>query len=396
MMASQSPGGEEDFMDEFMDKFRSEKYKGGFKEETWEQEFENVPMFMKMAPTEINSEKNPELACLQSILFDDERPLEDQARTYKDEGNDYFKEKDYKKAIISYTEGLKKKCNDIELNVILYTNRAAAQFHLGNNRSSLNDVIAARKLKPSHLKAITRGALCHFELKNYKEAVAWCDDGLKIDPKDKKILDLRTKADKLKRAEERDARKAKMKEKKEQSEREALLKAIHERKIQLYVNQRVSSHNSEEEEEDDVPMILSNLSLGEVNSERATGAKVFLDDNGSLNWPVLFLYPEYGQTDFISAFHESARFIDHLMVMFGEELPAWDHEKKYYLSNLELYFEDEHREQIYQTNPECTLLKVLQHKRYFVKAGTPKFIILAKGSSFCKEFLLNKNVHWIK
>lgn len=56
----------------------------------------------------------------------------DQARTYKDEGNDYFKEKDYKKAVISYTEGLKKKCTDPDLNAILYTNRAAAQYYLGN------------------------------------------------------------------------------------------------------------------------------------------------------------------------------------------------------------------------------------------------------------------------
>lgn len=55
----------------------------------------------------------------------------EKARTYKDEGNDYFKEKNYKKAVVSYTEGLKKNCVDLELNAILYTNRAAAHFHLG-------------------------------------------------------------------------------------------------------------------------------------------------------------------------------------------------------------------------------------------------------------------------
>lgn len=49
----------------------------------------------------------------------------------KDEGNEYFKEKNYKKAVVSYTEGLKKSCMDLELNAILYTNRAAAHFHLG-------------------------------------------------------------------------------------------------------------------------------------------------------------------------------------------------------------------------------------------------------------------------
>lgn len=34
--------------------------------------------------------------------------------------------------MISYTEGLKKKCADPDLNAVLYTNRAAAQYYLGN------------------------------------------------------------------------------------------------------------------------------------------------------------------------------------------------------------------------------------------------------------------------
>jgi len=119
----------------------------------------------------------------------------------KDEGNDYFKEKNYKKSVVSYTEGLKKNCLDLELNAILYTNRAAAHFYLGtfsissanhneiygkvslpckcamiiefflfdlcnnlfplgNMRSALNDATAAKKLKPDHIKAIIRGKLC--------------------------------------------------------------------------------------------------------------------------------------------------------------------------------------------------------------------------------------------
>lgn len=29
------------------------------------------------------------------------------------------------------------------------------------------------------------------------------------------------------------------------------------------------------------------------------------EDGQSLNWPVVFLYPEYGQTDFIESFNDS-------------------------------------------------------------------------------------------
>ncbi|TKC39822.1 hypothetical protein EI555_007446, partial [Monodon monoceros] len=198
MERHEQDAGSDDAMDSFLEKFQSQPYRGGFHEDQWEEEFEKIPLFMKKAPSEIDPQENPDLACLQSIIFDEERSPEEQARTFKDEGNDYFKEKDYKKAVISYTEGLKKKCADPDLNAVLYSNRAAAQYYLGNFRSALNDVTAARKLKPCHLKAIVRGALCHLELKNYVEAVNWCDEGLQIDATEKKLLEMRAKADKLK------------------------------------------------------------------------------------------------------------------------------------------------------------------------------------------------------
>ncbi|XP_010213736.1 PREDICTED: tetratricopeptide repeat protein 4 [Tinamus guttatus] len=306
------------------------------------------------------------------------------ARLYKNEGNEYFREKDYGKAVLSYTEGLKKPCEDPELEAVLRTNRAAAHARLGNYRSALNDAIQARKLKPTHLKAIVRGALCHLELKNFSEAIAWCEEGLQIDPKEKKLLEVRAKADKLKRVEERDARKAKVMERKEQCRKESLLAAIKERNIKV-----VLEPSNEEEEMSDG---LAEMSLDGFCSGNAMDAKVHLDADGSLNWPVLFLYPEHEQTDFVAAFHENTRFIDHLMVMFAE-LPPWDVERKYLPGNLELYFEDEERAEMYEVNPEHTLLQVLQHQRYFVKAGTPTVLAFVKRSPFSKKYFSSKKVH---
>ncbi|KAM6219874.1 tetratricopeptide repeat protein 4 isoform 1-T1 [Rhynchocyon petersi] len=343
---------------------------------------------MKKAPVEIDPKENPDLACLQSIIFDDERSPEEQAKTYKDEGNDYFREKDYKKAVISYTEGLKKKCADSDLNVVLYTNRAAAQYYLGNFRSALNDVMAARKLKPCHLKAVVRGALCHLELKNFAEAVSWCDEGLQIDAKEKKLLDTRAKADKLKRTEQRDIRKAKLKEKKEQNQNELLIQAVKARSIRLV-------SEATDEDSDSASEGPGELSSDRLTSENPYGARVSLDDQGRLSWPVLLLYPEYAQSDFISAFHEDSRFIDHLMVMFAE-MPSWDLEQKYRPDNLEVYFEDEEKAELYRVPPECTLLQVLQHPRYFVKALTPAFLICVGSSPFCKNYLRGRKVHHIK
>lgn len=139
-------------------------------------------MFMKRCPAEIDAARQPELACLQSLLFDEEqgpaggqpgpggggaggisrparrpRPGErargargalgscapahrpavpppspaELAKMYKNEGNEYFKERDYRRAVVAYSEGLKKSCQEPELNAVLHTNRGAAHFHLG-------------------------------------------------------------------------------------------------------------------------------------------------------------------------------------------------------------------------------------------------------------------------
>ncbi|XP_065120726.1 tetratricopeptide repeat protein 4 [Paramisgurnus dabryanus] len=387
----------DDGMDEFMETFKTRKYKNAFNESNWEEEFDKVPMFMKTAPEEINPEKHPDLACIQSIIHDDERTPEEQARSLKDEGNEYFKEKNYKKAVVSYTAGLKKNCVDLELNAVLYTNRAAAHFYLGNMRSSLNDATAAKKLKPDHIKAILRGAQCCMELRNHTEALEWCDEGLRLLPTDKKLLELRAKADKHKREAERDARKAQIKAKKEKNEREALLAAIKERGIKL-LKPTPSQHRASDGEEDDggSSRALADLELDGIGSQEATGARVYMDEQGLLHWPVLFLYPEHSQTDFISAFCENSSFIDHLAVMFGEELPPWDTERKYRPPNLQLFFEDHKKGNLYQVDLEKSLLNVLQNQRFTVKAGTPSFIVLVSGSPFCKQYLSGKKVQRLK
>ncbi|NXK55942.1 TTC4 protein, partial [Chauna torquata] len=301
------------------------------------------------------------------------------------EGNEYFREKDYGRAIVSYSEGLKKKCEDAELSAVLHANRGAAHFHLGNYRSALNDAIQAKKLKPTHLKAIIRGALCHMELRNFSEAIAWCEEGLRIDSKEKKLVEMRAKADKLKVNITAP----------EPFWRSKLTSPLISRVmmgIDLLCERNIKLVLEPSNEEEEISDGLAEISLNGFHSDNAMGAKVHLDADGNLSWPVLFLYPEHEQTDFIEAFHENSRFIDHLMVMFAE-LPPWDLERKYLPSNLELYFEDEERAEMYELNPEHTLLQVLQHQRYFVKAGTPTVLAFVKHSPFSKKYFTGKKVH---
>lgn len=49
--------------------------------------------------------------------------------------------------------------------------------------------------------------------------------------------------------------------------------------------------------------------MAALATSHASGAKVELDEEGSLNWPVRLLYPEYSQTDFIESFNENSRLV---------------------------------------------------------------------------------------
>ena len=53
------------------------------------------------------------------------------AEVYKKQGNNEYHENNFNNAIDFYTEGIKVNCKDEELNAILYSNRAAARFNLG-------------------------------------------------------------------------------------------------------------------------------------------------------------------------------------------------------------------------------------------------------------------------
>lgn len=80
-----------------------------------------------------------------------------------------------------------------------------------------------------------------------------------------------------------------------------------DRGIKLVQPARAHRSGSDSEDEDErSPAAIAELSLDGLSSQEVTGAQVFVDEQGSLQWPVLFLYPEHQQSDFISAFCENS------------------------------------------------------------------------------------------
>jgi len=292
---------------------------------------------------------------------------DDNALSYKEDGNKNFEMGKYRWAIDNYTEGIKCAPTDQLLNAVLYTNRAAAHYRIGNYRSALNDSIEARKYKSDHLKAIMRGALCYVELKMFTDAMVWCDEALQLSPTDEKMKNIRVKANKLMREQESTKRRALAAERKKGREQEQILAAVQKRAIVLSGCGQLSD-------------------LFSLKSHHPSGAAVSLTSDGTLTWPVMLLYPEYGETDFIEAFCESSLFSAHFEVMFAER-PAWDTDNKYRPDNLQVFFEDKERQQLYQVDASSSLLSALQHKRYVVHEGMPCFFVVVQDSSFARHFI---------
>lgn len=356
-------------LDTFINGLEKKAYTEGWPEDRWQEEMEKHPFFMTKAP-EPGAELSPLMQGIQQLKYDeDENTPEDLAKAYKDDGNFNFKCKKYRHAIIAYTEGIKKKCSDNDLNAQLYNNRAASNFFLQNYRSCLNDCLAALKLKEDYPKALQRAAECLFHIRNFDECIKYCDKIIAGEHSNKLITDLREKAVAGKKADERDKRKQKAAEKKEEKQSNALLEAVRDRKIKFKGKESAT-------------LKLSDL---EPQFPDAMRSHVKIDESGRLVWPVIFMYPEYKLTDFIQCFHEDATFESMLIEVFSD-YPEWDHEKKYTPNQVCIYFEDEN-ERMHKIPNNWSLGKALTHSKYTLQGGTPGFIILVSGSDAEKMYL---------
>lgn len=359
-------------LDAFIGGLEKKTYTEGWPEDRWQEEMEKHPFFMTKAP-EPGEELSPLMQGIQQLKYDEtENTPEDLAKAYKEDGNFNFKCKKYRHAIIAYTEGLKKKCQDDDLNAQLYNNRAASNFFLKNYRSCLNDCLAALKLKNDYSKALCRAAECYFHLNNFDDCINYCDKIISCEKDNRTFVDLRSKAELAKRVAERDRRKQLAASKKEEKRGSELVDAVQSRKIKFKGKGKGSAELKLSDLEPQFPDAMRN--------------HVTIDESGRLVWPVIFMYPEYKLTDFIQAFHEDETFENMLSEVFSEH-PEWDTEKKYTPQNVRVYFEDTFGGRLHNIPNKWTLGQALTHERYYLQGGTPGFLILVSGSEAEKTYV---------
>ncbi|KAG8198456.1 hypothetical protein JTE90_022191 [Oedothorax gibbosus] len=350
---------------DFLAQLQPKPYEDGWPEDKWEQEMEKHPAFMSKQ-VEDADDLPPLVEALRQLKYDpDENSPSELAIAFKEDGNVHFKHKKYRWAVDCYNKGLEVEGASAEIRAQLYANRATSQYHIGNYQKALRDSVEAKKLKPDYLKAYLRGVMCCLQLHEYSDAITWCNEGLKVEPDDTTLADMKRRAEEQKKTADRNRRKAIVQEAKKQKEFEHLKKIIQERGIHLADDK------------------LDQCEVKPVHPALAN-ARVHLDGD-KLVWPVVFMYPEYGTTDYIQEFHEDSRFMDHLNVMFNSNNPPnWDKCRQYVAENLQVYFSD--NEYIVPIEKTKTLKEALTHSRYKVHGGTPHFFITVSQSKFDRAF----------
>ena len=335
-----------------------------------------------------NPFEDPELlAALESL----KTTPEERALRCKEKGNEAMKYKKagVEKAVECYTDGLAERCVSHALNATLLSNRSAAHTTLKNWGKALADATAALELdalpEASALKACRRGASAALTLNKLEEAEALLERADRLGAGGGgaaagELEELRRLRTSLQSRREEEARLHLAREAEAQRARE-VQDAIRARGLEV---------------RDFTDPQLRDQCLGAIS-----GARVWYDaEGGELHWPVLLLYPEDAQSDFIQDFAEGDPISPHLVEMFGmhgEHSPPWDPQRRYAAPSLRVYApfadpDDDAKELVHEIDVEMPLLAQLKRAQSLGYAipGVPVLHVVVKGSDYERQFFLGR------
>lgn len=347
-------------LDEYLESLERKPYTDGWPEDRWREEMDKHPFFMKEIPKDMNPDNlDPLLVGLQQLKYgEDDNTPEELAKNYKEDGNWNFRHGKFKTAFVCYTKALAAGSKENEINCQSYSNRALCQLKLQNYRSAYRDAKEALKIDPKFLKALHTAAKCALKLREYDICGEHCSQILMQTSSDQQILALQKQAIQEKRILERNLRLQKKKDKNEEENRKKVLGAI--KKLNINVQEDTLFEDQQ--------------------------YQVHLDENDQLVWPVVLIYPENGQTDFIEGVNELSTLEEHIHVIY-EEPPAWDKNKRYKPGNVNAFFNSKDETKFFMIDVRKSIREILQHKEVFVKQGTIMIFIVVKGSEAERQLL---------
>ena len=266
---------------------------------------------------------------------------------------------------IEHTEEEKKTIHKVKSQVL--SNRSLVHYQRENFRKSLRDCKAALRFDVTNLKAYYRATKALLALERYHEAIKYIENGcdekrvlkrmlkdfennIFIAPRPKPVqpttdggkpteapapkLDKKTIRRDFKRS-VKAMRKlkaeifVKIKLKYEKNAKKAMELSM--KKNKLYEIQTVALHRG----------MRMGPPIFEYGAQQHDARPVLDQTTGLLSWPLLILYEEYGQTDFIQLTNEMDTFHEQLSVVLPNNGPyaPWDRMRKYTISNVEVYFQ---------------------------------------------------------
>lgn len=376
-------------------------------------ELKRLPFFM----TDINDVQEgdddgdtlgrDQLEALKALAYDGDP--EEIAGNFKQQGNEQYKLKKFKDAVVFYTKAISveqlgeerdpkdivgeeeyakdpEKAKDAAkkaaeegraIKLASLANRAACNLELKNYRQCITDcrkVLA--ELDPKHEKCMFRAGKALVAVERYDEAVDLLSYGIKELPESQSLPPL------LKTAQEKYEKKIALeKKRKELEERKRIAKKNLETAISAHGFTLLNSHKSDVDE---------NGEPTGLNSLLPSGVKIHLEDPqnpvSTLIVPVMFLYPLDMQSDMMEAVDvENTPISTFLHQLFGESLPPWvsaDAGNLDYadIKKLDVYAQTESGGLV-KVGRSSTLEKIFSLKSPVVPVidGVPRLYVIPKG-----------------
>mmetsp|Transcript_68366 Transcript_68366/g.79604 ORF Transcript_68366/g.79604 Transcript_68366/m.79604 type:complete len:394 (+) Transcript_68366:41-1222(+) len=340
--------------------------------------WKTMPLFMENI-TEDDVEKNENCAALASIVYDGVPP-EEIAENRKVQGNKAIamaldpnqvnQENLARAAYHCYTEGLMAQCNNHALNAQLYANRSLAHFIMQNYGHGLQDGQRAVLMNPSYHKAYYRAAKCAEKIRKYDIAMNLLSKAKQVEPPPEasqlsEIVALEALCAKGMAASQQKQKSENQKVRAVAAEASNVLRAITSKGIK--VNRTKPEVTSEQ---------MAQYTRGQSSS------LPYFDVEGVLHTPLLFLYDEYQQSDYMQDVA-----VDTLMSDLIEEmLPfPWDDRGRYRtLDDVVVVYKIDDGVKMpkyyHVKDIACLLLEVLRSETYEMPGLMPVFHVISRQS----------------
>ncbi|GJP57220.1 hypothetical protein CLOM_g16249 [Closterium sp. NIES-68] len=270
--------------------------------------------------------EHPDLAAMRSLM---EETPEEEVTWLREQGNIALKEgqeqgrkgqrrqqrQAYLKAVDLYSQAITTRQQHPDADIpgsvaaMLHGNRAQAHLLLGNYGRALADATESARLDATNAKAPFRAAKACVALQRYAEAMAWCDTALalpSVAPAD--LLKLKADAQSKLAAQQAVAARSTA----IRSKAERLARCMRECGVRM-----------------------GRAAYKELSGER----KVWVDEAGTLHWPVVLVYPEAMASDLIEDVCHTDSLGAHVREMFGPHAPPleWDREQAYSADSVQLF-----------------------------------------------------------